>query len=503
MSDVIARPAGTREWVGLGLLALPTALLGLDVTVLYLAAPSLAADLRPSATEMLWVMDVYGLMIAGFLITMGTLGDRIGRRRLLMIGAVAFCFASIAAAFAPDATWLIVARALLGVAGATLMPSTLALIGNMFADRRQRALAIGVWATVFALGMAAGPLVGALLLAHFWWGSAFLVAVPLVAVLVAAAPIVLPEYKAPHEGGFDIVSVALSLAAILPIVYAVKHVAVDGIDIQSLIAAVVGAGSAVLFVLRQRVLTAPLLDMTLFTSRAFTAALCVLLIGLIGVGGVMMLVTQYLQLIEGFSATESGLWMGPPAMAMFVAAIGAPLVARRARPGVVMAVTLALSLVGYALLATTGAGQPITVAVGFALVYLGLGAIAALGTDIVVGAAPPSKAGSAAAMSEMVQELGLAVGVALLGSLTTVMYRANIDIPVNTSPDVADHVREDLSSAVAVAAERGPHVVGNAHTAFMAGFNTAAVVAALAVGIVTVVCATMLRHIRPVTNSEP
>lgn len=503
MSDVIARRAGAREWVGLGLLALPTTLLGLDVTVLYLAAPSLAADLRPSATEMLWVMDVYGFMIAGFLITMGTLGDRIGRRRLLTIGAVAFCFASVAAAFAPDTAWLIVARALLGVAGATLMPSTLALIGNLFADPRQRALAIGIWATVFALGMAAGPLVGALLLAHFWWGSVFLVAVPLVAVFVVAAPIVLPEYKAPQEGGLDVVSVALSLAAILPIVYVVKHVAADGVDPQSLIAVVVGAASAVLFVLRQLALPAPLLDMTLFTSRAFTAALSVLLIGLVGVGGVMFLVTQYLQLVEGFSATASGLWMGPPAMAMFIAAIGAPLLARRVRPGVVMAVTLALSLVGYALLATTGVGQPITVAIAFALVYLGLGAIAAVGTDIVVGAAPPSKSGSAAAMSEMVQELGLAVGVALLGSLTTVVYRAHIDIPVDTSPDVAGHLREDLSTAVTVAAELPPHVVANVHTAFMTGFNTAAVVAALAVGIVTVVCATMLRHIVPVTNSEP
>ncbi len=155
--------AGWREWGGLALLALPTMLLGLDVTALYLVVPSLAADLNPTATQTLWIMDAYGFFIAGFLVTMGTVGDRIGRRRLLMIGMSAFGMASILAAVAPSALWLIVARALLGVAGATLMPSTLSLISNLFTDARQRALAIGVWATMFALGMAAGPVVGGVL----------------------------------------------------------------------------------------------------------------------------------------------------------------------------------------------------------------------------------------------------------------------------------------------------------------------------------------------------
>ena len=503
MSEVRTRRAGAREWLGLGMLALPTTLLGLDVTILYLVAPSLAADLQPSATEMLWVMDIYGFLIAGFLITMGTLGDRLGRRRMLIIGAVAFCCASVAAAYAPDVTSLIVARAALGVAGATLMPSTLALIRNMFADPGQRAVAIGVWATMFALGMAAGPLVGAVLLAHFWWGSAFLVAVPVVAVLVLAAPYLLPEYKAPTTGKLDLLSVALSLAAILPIVYAVKHLAVDGVDAPGLIAAAIGAACAALFVRRQRGLPAPLLDMTLFANRSFAAALSVLLIALVGVGGVMFLVTQYFQLVEGMPAVSSGLWMGPPAMAMFAAAIGAPLLARRLRPGVVMAVTLTISLVGYALLAMTGAGRPVTVAVAFALVYLGLGAVAALGTDMVVGAVPPAKAGSAAAMSEMVQELGLAVGVALLGSLTTAVYRARIDVPMNTSPESAAQLRDDLSTAVTIAAQLPSDAVGNARTAFIDGVNASATVAALAVGLAAAVCATALRHIRPAAELDP
>ena len=205
-SRIARQRAGFKEWAGLAVLALPTVLLGLDVTILYLALPALAADLQPSSTQALWIMDAYGFMTAGFLITMGTLGDRIGRRRLLMIGAVAFGITSVIAAYATSAAVLIAARAMLGVAGATLMPSTLALISNMFGDVRQRALAIGVWATMFALGMALGPVVGGVLLERFWWGSAFLVAVPMVAVLLIAAPILLPEYRAKRSGRLDLSS---------------------------------------------------------------------------------------------------------------------------------------------------------------------------------------------------------------------------------------------------------------------------------------------------------
>ncbi|GAA2804023.1 MFS transporter [Saccharopolyspora taberi] len=394
---MLERPAraGWREWGGLALLALPTMLLGLDVTALYLVVPSLAADLNPTATETLWIMDAYGFLIAGFLITMGTLGDRIGRRRLLMIGTAAFGVASVCAAFAPSALWLIAARALLGVAGATLMPSTLSLISDMFTDARQRALAIGVWATMFALGMAAGPVVGGALVAGFWWGAVFLLAVPVAALVLAGAPVLLPEFRA-RACRLDLLSAGLSLAAMLPIVYAIKHVAAHGFDVQALVAVLLGGGSTVAFLRRQLRLTTPLLDVKLFTSRAFSAALTVLLIGLVGFGGVMFLVTQYLQLVEGLPPTAAGLWMGPPALAMLVGAIGAPLVAGRASPGVVMAATLALSLVGYAFLALAGTGSTLTVVAGFAFVYLGLGVIAALGTDIVVGAAPAEKSGSAA-----------------------------------------------------------------------------------------------------------
>lgn len=495
--------AGWREWCGLGLLALPTMLLGLDVTALYLVLPSLAADLRPTASEVLWIMDAYGFLIAGFLITMGTLGDRIGRRRLLMIGVAAFGAVSVFAAFAPSAVWLIAARGLLGVAGAALMPSTLSLISNMFTDVRQRAVAIGVWATMFALGMAAGPIVGGALAAGFWWGAAFLVAVPVAVLVLAGAPSLLPEFQANHTGRIDLLSVGLSLTAMLPIIYAIKHAADHGFDIQTLVAALLGGGSAVAFVRRQLRLEAPLLDMNLFTDRAFSAALTVLLVGLVGFGGMMFLVTQYLQLVGGLSPTAAGLWMGPPALAMLIGAIGAPLLARRISPGVVMSATLALSLLGYALLALAGTDSKLSVVAGFAFVYLGLGVIAALGTDIVVGAAPAEKSGSAAALSETAQELGIAAGVALLGSLTTAVYRTKIEAPPELPPSTAAVYTESLSGASSVADHLQAGALEHAHLAFTSGLNTAAVAAGIALAAASLACFTTLRHIRPLGDATP
>ncbi|SHG26524.1 MFS transporter [Streptoalloteichus hindustanus] len=492
--------AGWREWGGLALLALPTMLLGLDVTALYLVVPTLAADLHPTATETLWIMDAYGFFIAGLLVTMGTLGDRVGRRRLLMIGVAAFGVASVAAALAPSSAWLIAARALLGVAGATLMPSTLSLISNMFTDARQRALAFGVWVTMFALGMAAGPIAGGALVASFWWGAVFLVAVPIAVVVLVCAPLLLPEFRT--GGGLpDLLSVGLSLTAMLPLVYAIKHVAADGFDGEALVAALIAVCSTVAFVRRQLRLDEPLLDMKLFTaSRAFSAALGVLLIGLVGFGGMMYLVTQYLQLVEGLPATTAGLWMGPPALAMLVGALGAPLVASRVSPGVVMGGTLALSLAGYALLATAGADNTPSVVAGFAFVYLGLGVIAALGTDIVVGAAPPEKSGSAAALSETVQELGIAAGVALLGSLTTAVYRAAVEVPPGLAPDAAEAYRDSLSRA---SSQVSAAALDNARAAFTSGLTTAAITAGVAIAAAALVCMTVLRHVRPLGEAVP
>lgn len=498
-----ARPqalAGPREWMGLALLALPTVLLGLDLTLLHLALPVLAVELRATSAQALWIVDAYGFMIAGFLVTMGTLGDRIGRRRLLMAGAAAFGVASVIAACSTSAAMLIVARALLGIAGATLMPSTLALISSMFLHRHQRALAIGIWATMFALGMAAGPVVGGVLLEHYGWGAAFLIAVPFIGLLLIAAPFLLPEYRAPQQGRLDMASVGLSLLALLPIIHGIKEVAKGGFNAGAVLAVVAGMVFAFVFIRRQRRLASPLIDLALFSSRTFNVALVVLLVGLIGVGGTMLLVTQYLQLVVGLSPLVAGLWMGPPAIAMLVAGITAPLLARRLRPGDVIAGALGLSVVGYLMLTRLDPASPgvVLVIASFSLVYLGLGTIAALGTDLVVGAAPAERAGSASAMSETVQELGLAVGIATLGSLTTAVYRSRIAGHVSgaTGGDVGAAVADSLAGAASVAQQLPAGLLAQAQAAFVAGFNMAAATSAVSVAMLATLAAVTLRHIR-------
>ncbi len=498
--------AGAREWLGLALLALPTILLGLDLTLLHLALPALAADLRPTSTEALWIMDAYGFMIAGFLITMGTLGDRIGRRRLLMIGAAAFGITSVIAAFSTSVMMLIIARAALGVAGATLMPSTLALISNLFADPRQRALAIGVWATMFALGMAMGPVVGGVLLEHFWWGAAFLVAVPVVVLLLLLAPALLPEYQARRSDRIDLTSVTLSLAAMLPAIYGIKEIAKDGFTVATIVPLGTGIIFGLLFVRRQRQLADPLLDLSLFAKRAFSVALIVLLFGLIAVGGTMLLVTQYLQLVAGFSPLAAGLWMGPPALAMVAAGIGAPLLARYIRPGLVVAGALALSVIGYLMLMRVGNDVTglVMVVAGFSLAYLGLGTIAALGTDLVVGSAPAEKAGSASALSETVQDLGVSLGIALLGSLATAVYRQAVQarIPEDLAREARESVGDSLWAAAAMAEELPDNLLEDAQSAFIAGFNGAAAFSAIVVAVLALLAAVALRKIPPLRASS-
>lgn len=508
-TDTGGRPcnkAGIKEWAGLAVLALPTMLLGLDVTILYLALPALAVELQPSSTQALWIMDAYGFMIAGFLITMGTLGDRVGRRRLLMIGAFAFAVASVFAAYAPNAEWLILARAALGIAGATLMPSTLALISNMFFDLRQRALAIGIWATMFALGMALGPVVGGLLLAPFWWGAAFLIAVPIVIVLLLIAPLLLPEYRNPQAGRLDILSVLLLLIAILPSIYAIKAFSKAGVTPLVLATLALGIVGTLLFMRRQKQLFDPLLDLKLFASKTFTAALVILLLGLVGVAGMMLLVTQYLQLVAGYTPLIAGLWMGPPALMMVLAGILAPILARRIRPAFVIAVALMLASIGCAFLAQVDplSVQVLQVVLGFSLVYLGLGTIAALGTDLVVGAAPAEKAGSASSMSEMVQELGVALGIALLGSLATLLYRVQIAgaIPDEVPDDVSRALGESLWSATSVAERLPDGILEQAQSAFTQGMSAAATVSGITILVLALLSVASLRHVQAVGEGE-
>ncbi|MBN6041144.1 MFS transporter [Amycolatopsis sp. 195334CR] len=441
MSDRQLRiSAGPREWLGLAVLVLPTALLSMDATVLYLALPSLAAELAPSPSQLLWISDAYGFLVAGFLVTMGTLGDRIGRRRLLLIGAAAFLLTSVLAAYAPTAELLILARALLGIAGATLMPSTLALIGSMFRDPRQRGAAIGLWSAGLSGGVALGPVAGGLLLEWFWWGSVFLLAVPVMVLLLLTGPFLLPEHRDPEPGKLDLASVALSLATVLPIVYGIKHLAEGGSVLPGGIALVLGGGAGVVFMRRQRRLSVPLIDLRLFSARSFRTALVVLLGALASVAGVYLFAALYLQQEAALSPIEAGLWLVPSAVAMVLTSVAAPALTRRLPVHRLLAWSLVVAALGFLVLVWTS-GTAALVA-GLVLIYLGMGPVMALSTDTVVSAAPPDRAGAASALSETSVEFGLALGVAVLGSIGTFV-----------------HSRHDFTTGLAVVAAIGVAVL--------------------------------------------
>ncbi|HEX2132556.1 MAG TPA: MFS transporter [Actinophytocola sp.] len=494
--------AGRREWTGLAVLALPTLLLSLDMSVLHLAVPHLAADLRPSSTELLWIIDVYGFMIAGFLVTMGTLGDRIGRRRLLMIGGAAFGLASVAAAFAASPAVLIGARALLGIAGATLMPSTLALISNMFQNPRQRGTAIAVWMSCFMGGMVVGPVVGGLILEVAWWGAVFLLAVPVMVLLLAVAPKLLPEYRDERAGRLDLASVALSLGAILPVVFALKEIAKAGPDPRNLVALVVGLGVGVVFVRRQRRLAEPMLDLSLFRNRTFSAALSIMLVGAITMGGVFLLVSQYLQLVEGLSASQAGLALVPQAGAVVVGSLIAPRLARRIRPEFVLGFGMLVAAVGLLLFTQVDGGDGVVLVVlGLSVAGFGMGPQGVLCTEMVVGSVPPRRAGAASAMSETSGEFGIAMGIAVFGSVGTAVYRDQVTVPDQLPADVAAEATESLAGAVTVARGLDEQAAGalltSAREAFASGLHTVAAVGAVVVVTFAVVGMVALRRTRP------
>ncbi|UJW29616.1 MFS transporter [Saccharothrix sp. AJ9571] len=480
--------AGRREWIGLAVLALPTLLLSLDMSVLHLAVPYLAADLHPSGGELLWIIDIYGFMIAGFLVTMGTLGDRIGRRKLLMIGGAAFGVASIAAAFATSPEMLIAARAALGVAGATLMPSTLALISNMFSDPRQRGTAIAVWMSCFMGGMVIGPVVGGVLLEFAHWGTVFLMAVPVMVLLLITAPKLLPEYRDEQAGRLDLVSVALWLGAVLPIVFALKELAGDGPDPRSLAALAAGVAVAVLFVRRQRVLEHPMLDLTLFRNRKFSAALGVMLVGALTMGGVFLLVNQYLQLVEGLSAVQAGFALLPQAGAVVAGSLIAPKLARRFRPEFVLGFGMLVAAGGILLFTQVGAdnGLPLVV-LGMAVAAFGMGPQGVLCTEMVISSVPPRKAGAASAMSETTAEFGIAMGIAVFGSIGTAVYRSGTDFPAGTPAEAG----ESLAGAVALGQES---LLAGAREAFTSGVHLVAAISAVIVVAFAVVGMTALRR---------
>ena len=500
--------AGRKEWIGLAVLALPAMLLAMDMTVLYLAVPHLSADLNPSSSQLLWILDIYGFLVAGVLITMGTVGDRIGRRRLLMIGGAAFGVASIAAAYSTSPEMLIATRALLGVAGATLMPSTLALIRNMFHDPSQRTTAIAAWMSSFMIGSIIGPIVGGALIENFWWGSVFLVAVPAMVLLLASGPFLLPEYRDPNPGRMDLTSVVLSLAAVISTIYGIKELAKEGIELVPVLAIVVGLALGSVFARRQVSLANPLLDLQLFANRKFSASLGTLTLALFAMSGVMFFLAQYLQLVIGLEPLEAGLWTLPQAGAMVVATfITAPL-ARRFGPAWVMAGGMLIAVVGLSILSQLDGSSDLALLVaGQAVMAIGFGPTVILGIDMIVGAAPPERAGAASAISETSQEFGFAIGVAILGSIGAAVYRRSLTdtIPDGVSEDARRVSLDTLGGAIEIAGQLSPalraELIDSAREAFTQGLRFNITLAAVLAAVAALVPVIFLRNVRPASET--
>lgn len=499
--------ATRREWIGLAVLALPCFLLSMDLTVLYLAVPSLSADLNPSSAQLLWIVDAYGFLIAGSLITMGTLGDRIGRRRLLLIGGGAFAAASTLAAFSTSAEMLIATRALLGVAGATLMPSTLALIRNMFHDPTQRSTAISLWVTSFTVGTAIGPLLGGFMLEHFWWGSVFLLGVPVMALLLLVGPILLPESRDPKAGRLDIASAALSLVAILAVIYGIKRWASEGFTQAAALAIAGGVVVGVVFILRQRRLEDPIIDLDLFRVPAFSTSVGTQLIALIAIAGAYFFSVQYLQLVLGLSPLRAGLWLIPPTVAGMFGSMLAPVVARRIRPAFVMAGGLVMATVGFMMLTRVGNGSGLPMLISaFVILSIGISATMTITTDLIVGVAPPERAGAASAISETSSELGLALGIAIIGSIGTAVYRRDMlhAVSAEIPAPAANAARDTLGGALSVAARLpgrlGTELMAVAREAFSHALQTTAIAAAVLVAVLSIIVIVTLRQIPARSN---
>ena len=501
--------AGRREWIGLAVLALACVLYVMDLTVLYLALPAISADLQPTSAQLLWIIDIYGFFVAGSLITMGTLGDRIGRRRLLMVGATAFGLVSILAAWSSTAEWLIVSRALLGIAGATLAPSTLSLIFHMFQDPRQRSIAVGFWIASFSAGEAIGPPLGGIMLEHFWWGSVFLLALPVVAALLILGPRVLPEYRDPHAGRLDLVSAAMSVVAVLAVIYGLKELAQDGLSVSAAAAIAAGLAVTVVFVVRQRRLTDPMIDVGLFRLRVFNAALAANFLAIFIAAGYFLFVAQYLQLVIGLSPLEAGLWSLPSAVAFIIGSQLVPRLLYGMRPAYVIAGGLALASIGLGLLTQVGVTSGLVpLIVGSVVISLGLAPVFGVTTELIVGAAPSEQAGAASGISETAAELGGALGIAILGSVGLAIYRSELAdrLPTAVPSDVVAAARDTLGSAAAAVAQLpdqlGAAVLAAARAAFVVSMQLSSAIAA-GIGLALAALAlAALRHQRPTAHER-
>ncbi|MEU3310381.1 MFS transporter [Nocardiopsis sp. NPDC006832] len=485
--------ATARTWAGLAVLLVPALLVAMDLSVLFVAAPAIAQDLQPTATQWLWMMDVYGFVLAGLLVTMGSLGDRVGRRKLLLAGALLFGAASALLAFAPNSELFIAGRALLGLAGATLAPSTLSLIRSMFTDSKQRATAVGAWTIAFTGGAVAGPIFGGVLLEFFSWGSVFLINLPFMALLLVSAPFLVPETRDPRGARFDLPGAVLSLMAVLGLVYAAKRFVEHGVEVQGGAALVLGSAFLVLFVMRQRRAAHPLIDVTLFARPAFSAAVGGNAAVSFAAAGMGLLTFTFLQSVHGLSPLSAALWALPTFATTALGAVLGSVVAPRVRPAPLMATGLAVGALGFAMIALVDPETPLPLFIGaYGLISMGAGVVGTLANTLVLATAPPERAGAAAGVSETSAEFGAALSIAALGTVATGIYRSEMS---GTQGPAGETVTGAIAGASHLPEAEAGALLAEAFDAYTKGLNAAALTGAVVLAVLAVAVLGALRRI--------
>jgi DHA2 family multidrug resistance protein-like MFS transporter len=486
-----------RRWTLLVTVGAGLILIALDNSILYTALPTLTRDLGASSSEGLWIINAYPVVMAGLLLGSGTLGDRIGHRRMFLIGLVIFGFASLGAAFAPTPTLLIGARAILAVGAAAMMPATLALIRVAFEVERERNIAIAVWGSLAVVGAALGPIMGGLLLEHFWWGSVFLINVPVVIVAIVATLFVAPKVAPDPSKKWDLVSSVLALVALVGLVIAIKEIAkVEPSAVMmvgAVIAAVVGA---VLFVRRQKTLPYPLLDFTIFRNPAFLAGILGAGFAMFAISGMELMTTQRFQLVVGFTPLEAGLLVSAAAVGTLPTSLIGGAILHRVGLLPLIGGGLALGAIGAGIVAATFDSFLSLLVVGLVVTGAGLGFVMAVASSAVMGNVPVRRAGMASSIEEVSYEFGSLTAVALLGSLATAIYSATVQLPAT----VSESARESIDKALVLATEGGQtnqELVAAASTAYDGGYFTVMIVVVIALVIGAIATSVLLRRHGP------
>ena len=457
-----AAGAGANRWVVLVVLCISLLLVALDATVLHVAVPAVTEDLKPGGIELLWIVDVYPLVCASLLILFGTLGDRVGRRRVLLLGYALFGVASGVAALADTAQVLILARALLGVGGAMIMPATLSILRQVFPDRRERALAIGIWSAVAAVGAAVGPLLGGFLLEHFWWGSVFLVNIPLMLVSLPVGRLLLPESKGSGEGPWDVVGALMAAGGLFALVLGVKQLGAGELDVFTAVPLLVGAVLLVLFVRRQRRLAHPLVDLRMFARPAFSTSVGCIVLAMLALVGLELIAAQYLQLVLDLSPLETGLRLLPLTIAAMAAGLAGARLLRRFGPRRMVSAGFCLTAVAVLLLTAMGdTDNTGLLLLGFVLLGFGLETTLFGAYESMLSEAPPEQAGGAAAIGETSYQLGAGIGIALLGSVMNAAYTPGL----SGVPGVPEAASKSAGHSLGEAYEVAGHLGGPAGVA--------------------------------------